>query len=202
MAANLAMSTRSLRAGLLRCKVHPLMNLIFRLLCLLLTTRWRGRLGPLDESVLKLRVWPVDLDVNLHMNNGRYLSVMDLGRVDVILRTGLLLPLLRRRWAPLAGSATLRFRRSLGPFSRYELRSRILGWDDKWFFFDQRFVRDGQLMAHGLAKALLRSRSGNVAPIDVLGAAGLPTESPPLSAAIIAWREAETAIIDASHCTT
>ncbi len=66
------------------------MNLFFRLLRLLLTARWRGRLGPLDESVLKLRVWPVDLDVNLHMNNGRYLSVMDLGRVDVILRTGLL----------------------------------------------------------------------------------------------------------------
>ncbi len=80
----------------MRCKVHPRMNLIFRLLGLLLTTRWRGRLGPLEESVLKLRVWPVDLDVNLHMNNGRYLSVMDLNRVDVILRTGLLLPLLRR----------------------------------------------------------------------------------------------------------
>ncbi len=108
------------------------------------------------------------------------------------------MPLLRRRWTPLAGSAMLRFRRSLGPFHRYELRSRILGWDDKWFYFDQRCVRDGELMAHALVKTLLRAPSGNVPPSDVLGAAQLPTESPPLTAAILAWKQTETATNDAS----
>lgn len=175
------------------------MNLLFRMLRVILTARWRGKLGPLDESILSLRVWPADLDLNLHMNNGRYLAVMDLGRLDVIMRTGIWRPLLRGRWAPLVGSAALRFRRSLGPLRRYQLRSRLLGWDDKWFFFEQRFVRDGELAAYGVVKALLRAPSGNVPPAEVLTAAGLPTVSPPLSTAIVAWLQAETAVVQSAR---
>ncbi|MDB5490660.1 MAG: Mesenchymal stem cell protein, partial [Micavibrio sp.] len=32
---------------------------------------------------IRLRVYPNDLDSNLHMNNGRYLTVMDLGRLNL-----------------------------------------------------------------------------------------------------------------------
>jgi hypothetical protein len=32
----------------------------------------RPRIGILDETVVHLRVWPEDLDFNLHMNNSRY----------------------------------------------------------------------------------------------------------------------------------
>ena len=31
-----------------------------------------------------MRVWPNDLDTNAHMNNGRYLTLMDLGRFDLM----------------------------------------------------------------------------------------------------------------------
>ena len=65
------------------------MNLLLRLLRVLIAARFRGRIDVLDESVLNLVVWPTDLDLNLHMNNGRYLSVMDLGRIDHVARTGL-----------------------------------------------------------------------------------------------------------------
>ena len=47
-------------------------------------------LGFLDESAIRLRVWPNDLDANLHMNNSRYLLAMDLGRWELVMRTGLL----------------------------------------------------------------------------------------------------------------
>ena len=47
-----------------------------------------ARLGPLDESVIHARVLPTDLDLNLHLNNGRALTLMDLGRVDLMLRMG------------------------------------------------------------------------------------------------------------------
>ena len=56
------------------------MNLYFRLLIRLWMTWIKPRpLGLLDTSELPGRVWPMDLDTNLHMNNGRYLSLMDLG---------------------------------------------------------------------------------------------------------------------------
>lgn len=46
------------------------------------------RLKPLDTSVLKMRTWPGDLDINFHMNNGRYLTLMDLGRFNLTIRSG------------------------------------------------------------------------------------------------------------------
>lgn len=74
------------------------MNLIFRLAKVLITAFFRDRLSLLDESVLEFRVLPTDLDVNLHMNNARYLSVMDLGRLDLLVRAGLFATLVWRHW--------------------------------------------------------------------------------------------------------
>jgi len=51
------------------------MNLWFRLVWLLVSSRFGPRLEPLaDPSRLGFRVWPHDLDTSLHMNNGRYWS--------------------------------------------------------------------------------------------------------------------------------
>lgn len=66
------------------------MNLWSRLLWLVATVRLRGRLGaPFEVSRLPFRAWAHDLDTSLHMNNGRYWTLMDLGRTDLMLRMGL-----------------------------------------------------------------------------------------------------------------
>lgn len=63
------------------------MNLWFRLLYLLLCSFFRPRLAaPFGVSRLPFRVLPNDLDSNLHMTNGRYWNIFDLGRLDLILR--------------------------------------------------------------------------------------------------------------------
>ena len=66
------------------------MNLILRLIFIIVRARYRPRLQPFDISVVHMRVLPNDLDLQLHMNNGRFLSIMDLGRVDLMIRTGFL----------------------------------------------------------------------------------------------------------------
>lgn len=117
------------------------MNLYLRLLWLLLTFRFRRRLvPPLDVSRLKLRVLPTDLDINLHMNNGRYLTLMDLGRMDLMLRSGLWRMVLKNRWIPIMSSTMIRFRRELEPFQAFVLESRILFWSKQQFVMEQRFV--------------------------------------------------------------
>jgi acyl-CoA thioesterase FadM len=172
---------------------------LFRLLRVLFTARRRGAAGPLDECVLTLRVMPGDLDINLHMNNGRYLQVMDLGRFDYIIRSGVFAPMRRRRWMPLVGSETIRFRRSLAPFQRYQLRTRLVYWDEKWFFFEQRFTARGELVASGMVKGLLRGREGNVAPAQALAAAGHGLASPPQAAGIGGWNDADAALFEAAQ---
>ncbi|WP_243302181.1 thioesterase family protein [Geothrix oryzisoli] len=145
------------------------MVLFFRTLWKFLTLGFRPALDPMGTSILRFRVWPNDLDVNIHMNNGRFLSIMDLGRFDLSFRTKLGRAMLRNRWQPLVGGITMRYRRSLAPFEPYELHTRLLGWDEKWVFLEQRFLkRGGDLAAVGVVKALFRGKAGNVPMAEVL----------------------------------
>ena len=67
------------------------MSLWFRMLYVWILAYFRERLpvGP-ARSVLVLRVLPNDLDINFHVNNGRFLTLCDLNRMDLFIRTGLL----------------------------------------------------------------------------------------------------------------
>jgi len=168
-----------------------------RLSSLWLAARRRGRLGLFDRSVVRLRVWPSDLDVYGHMNNGRYLTVMDLGRTDLVIRNGMWALLLERGWKPLLGSATIRFRRPLTPLRRYDLHTQLLCWDDKWFFIEQRFRRGGRLHAVAVVKGLGRGAGGNVPPAELFSLLGGPAESPPMPPAVRAWLDAEESIATA-----
>lgn len=117
------------------------MNLWFRLIWMVLTARLRGKVQLFDTSVLRMRVMPNDLDLNGHVNNGRYFTLADLGRLDFVIRTGAARVAIANRAFPLIGDAVAKFRKDLKLFQRYDLQSRLLGWDDKWFFMEQRFVR-------------------------------------------------------------
>lgn len=149
----------------------------------------RGRAGVLDESVLFFRVWPTDLDFNLHLNNARYLSFMDLGRLDLVAGFGVLRRLMRLRWTPVVGAAMLRFRRALDPWMRFSLHTRVVGWDGKWFYMEQRFEREGEVYAYALVRALFRGRAGSITPSLVLEAFGQPAPSPALPEVFQRWRE-------------
>jgi len=172
------------------------MNLLLRLLYVIAAALRGPRLQPLDESVLTLRVLPNDLDANLHMNNGRYLTLMDLGRLDLLFRLGLVGELRRRRWNPVVASLAIRYRRSLAPWQRFELRTRVVGWDERWFFMEQRFSRGGELVALAIVKASFRGPGGRVAPQELVDATPYGIASPEIPEAIRRWEEAEDAILD------
>jgi acyl-CoA thioesterase FadM len=166
---------------------------MLRTVVVFLRALWAPRIGLQDESTVEFRVLPGDLDVNVHLNNGRYLALMDLGRFDLLIRGGLFRPMLRRRWRPLLGSAMVRYRRSLQPFQRFRLISRLVCWDDRWFVFEQRFESRGQLYAVALARGLFRDRQGNLSPAEVLAAAGITQPSPPPPDHVTRWAEADAA---------
>ena len=165
------------------------MTLLGRMLWKGLTLKARPPLDPLGESVLRFRVWPNDLDINLHMNNGRYLGMMDLGRLDLAFRTGLGRAITRHRWKPLVGGITMRYRRSLAPFARYELHTRMLGWDAKWCFLEQRFLQKGELIAEGVVKLLFRGPDGNIPSQALLPLTGYAGPTPELPDAVRRWAD-------------
>lgn len=178
------------------------MNLIFRLLRVLIRGLIGPRIDPLGRSILSFRVCPHDLDINIHMNNGRYLSIMDLGRLDLILRSGFGRTMLKRRWRAVLGSITIRYRRALTPFQRYDLVTRILGWDEKWVFIEQQFVVDGQACAIGYSKAIIIDGDRALPMTEMLAAIGYGFPSPPLPDGIRSWLDAERDLSAAPHAPT
>lgn len=175
------------------------MNLWFRLIWLLATVWWRPRLElPAAASALNFRVWPQDLDPSIHMNNGRYLTIMDLGRTDVMLRSGLWRAVLRNKWTPIASAIAIRFRREMQPFQKFRLETRLLCWDETLVVMEQIFVMDGglkhgQIAAHALFKGGLYDRaSRKFVPIaQLMQAIGVEGESPLPSPEVEAFLHAD-----------
>jgi len=123
------------------------MNLWLRLLHLIASAFWRPRLDPMNEvSRLSLRVLPTDLDLSMHLNNGRYWTLMDLGRTDLLIRSGLWRAIFKNRWLPVVSAGKIRFRRELRLFQRFTLETRIVAWTDTSIIVEHRMTahsRDG-----------------------------------------------------------
>jgi acyl-CoA thioesterase FadM len=162
------------------------MNLIVRLIWVILTAKGRGRMDVTEEGRFALRCWPNDLDTNMHMNNGRYLTIMDLGRLDLIARTGLWPVMRARKWYPVIASAKISFRRSLNVFETFELTTQVIGWDDKWLYIEHRMERGGKVMAQAFVKGLFLGPDGKVAMEELVGAIGHDGPSPELDPAVVA----------------
>jgi acyl-CoA thioesterase FadM len=156
------------------------MVLLFRVVLTIIRNVFRMRRGVLDESVLRLRVWPTDMDLNFHLNDGRYVSLTGLARVDLMLQSGLLRRAVKRGWYPVVGAVVMRYRREIRAFERFVLRSRIVGWDEKWCYFEHRFEKDGELAAIGYARGVMRTRDRAVPTAEVMALVGHGEPSPPL----------------------
>ncbi|MBF9235060.1 acyl-CoA thioesterase [Microvirga alba] len=131
------------------------MNLWLRVLHLIIASFFRSKLDPVNEvSRLSFRVWPHDLDTSLHMNNGRYWTLMDLGRADLMIRSGLWRPIMKHGWLPVVGAGQIRFRREMRLFQPFTLETRILTWLEGQVMIEHRLVsntKDGASILNAVA---------------------------------------------------
>jgi acyl-CoA thioesterase FadM len=171
------------------------MLLFFRCVWTLWWSGFRSKIGPLDSSVVRFRALPHDCDLNRHLNAGRFISFTDIARVELLGRMRVLKPALKRGWRPIVGGMTIRYRRSILPFERFAIRTRLVAWDEKWFYLEHVVeTAKGELAAHVIARTLLRHKGGNVHPselVDLVGAG--PIESPAMPEFVEQWRRAEDA---------
>jgi len=147
--------------------------------------------GVLDPSVTRMRVRPGDLDFYLHVNNGVYLQMMDVARSNFLADLGAFGLLRDKGWYPVVASSTMKYRRSLQLWDRFEITTRVLGWDDRVVYLEQVFTRGGDLCARGLIAGRFLSKAGDRIPgPDVVGLLGTSTVSPELPADVHAWAQA------------
>jgi len=141
------------------------MSLIFRMIWILLAARFKPRLPhvkPINE--LTLRVLPNDLDINMHMNNGRYLTICDLTRVDMFIRTGLAKTMLKQKWMPIITEHTMIYKKALKPFQRYHVKMDVTSWDERTFHMLHTFIVADRIVAEGTSKGVIYSKREGVIP--------------------------------------
>ncbi len=169
------------------------MRLRLRLLLLLLSSIWRKPIGLLDESVLNLRVLPNDIDM-IKISNDRFIALMDLGRMDIAFRSGLLKSMIKNKWVPLTTFDTVRFRYPLKAFQKYQLRTRIVWWDDATGYFKQVFERKGRVVATGYVCATFLGPDGPIPPVEILTETGQALTKPDEPKVVSKLRELEALI--------
>ena len=172
------------------------MSIWIRFFWVIIAGYFRKPLDVLGVSVLQQRVWPDELDTNMHMNNAKYLAVMDLGRVDWIVRSGAWRLMRHEKMMPVVGGAMVRYRRSLTLFQRYELRTRLLGWDERWLYIEQIMeCKDGGMACLAVQRTTF-TRKGKLVPTAELAARlGVDASAMPAPDWTRSWNESEAAFV-------
>jgi acyl-CoA thioesterase FadM len=162
-----------------------------RLFRILIRAKFGDSLDLEDESVLNMRVFFGDIDIYPELNNGRHLTMMDMGRMDLAQRTGLLQTVHKQKWGFAVSGASVRYRHRLKAFQRFQLHTRIIATDDRWFYFHQYTVRKGKTHSSALVRAGITSKQGLVPVKKVLDALGMPDWDLSMPEWVKAWSEAE-----------
>ena len=82
------------------------------------------------------------------------------------------------------GSVHTSFHKEVRPYERYEIRSRVLGWDSKWCVIGSFFIRPAKggkeevLLASAVSKYVVKKRRFTVAPEYCFTAAGWMPQKP------------------------
>lgn len=99
-----------------------------------------------SESIVNASCWPNDLDINWHMNNSRYLRECDFGRISFLIETGLWNSILEQRKKTfknanvIVSALQVQYRQSVELFDKFHILTRIDGWDETSFYFQQSMI--------------------------------------------------------------
>ena len=148
-------------------------------------------LGLFDTHVSHHICWPWDLDPWIELNNGRTLTLFDLGRLPLGLRTGIHKHLIAKGWGLTVAGSSVRYRKRVTMFSRLTVHSRCLGWDARFLYTEQSMWKGEECTSHVLIRSAIVSKAGIVPPAELAKAAGVPSESPDLPEGVRAWIAAD-----------
>ncbi|WP_444997279.1 thioesterase family protein [Aliikangiella sp. IMCC44359] len=171
------------------------MNLYFRLIFTLLRNFYSKQLHPLVPVKSNFRVMPWDLDAFGHMNNGRYLQISDVARVDWMSKANILNALLKNRWGAVLGGNLIRYEQALNIFQKYTVKTTVDCWDERWFYIRHIFIStSGKTVAKCLTKAALVGKQGWVGTQPIIDQVVPGLESPQMPIDFRNWLMAESLI--------
>jgi len=124
------------------------MYIWLRLARMMATAKGRGpaRLGDVTRNGFRCHLG--DIDNYGHMNNARYPTIADIGRIELFIRTGMWGLARQRNWWPMMGGVHTAFIREIKLWKRFDVLSSFETWEDRQLLGLHRFVfEDGSTAA-------------------------------------------------------
>lgn len=141
------------------------------------------------ETTFRCRPW--DIDMFLEVNNGRILTLYDLGRFDFSIRMGLAKVLKLNGWGLVVAGGSVRYRQRVRMFDRVTIQTRIAGIDERWIYVMQSMWVKGQPTSSVLLRTGITSKGKVIPADDVLKALNIEDWKPELSGWIKDWIHSE-----------
>eukprot|EP00947_MAST-08B_sp_MAST-8B-sp1_P005205 g5205.t1 len=134
-----------------------------------------GYIKPADSFATSFLAHPLDIDVNMHINNANYLRIAELARWQMVTQCGKLQTSIANKWLFLIAETHLKFHRGITPFSRYICTVDATHDGRKWITFSQKMLSPDRsiLYAEIEVKAVIKKSSGKtVSPLEFMDDGG------------------------------
>lgn len=139
---------------------------------------FRRKLTVFEESKINFRVWITDVDANI-MNHAPMMTVMEMGRIDFMVRCGFFSIARRKKWYFPLKSISVQFLRPLKVFQKANLITRVFHADEKWIYLEHQIIRKGKIIAICIAKATVKKGRETIPTkeiTEILGIDKLPAQ--------------------------
>ena len=143
------------------------MNLFIRCLRVILLARLGAKRDFTEEFSTRFIVGLHDLGWRDHLPNYRFLSFMELGAFHFF--HGARLALSGKYNSRMIAAQEVIYLQPIRPFQKIEMTTRLIGWDEKYLYFQHDFRVKGKLKAVGLVKEICMKAGKKVSPQELLG---------------------------------
>lgn len=148
-----------------------------------------NNLDVFEYTTMETYVSPLELDMYLHKSNSTYSIDLDIARTNVVTK------IFQRFWykyydnengefkgvalsnMPYVPVASIQcvFKKELRLYQRYNVKSKVLAWDEKWLFVLSKFVLPGseKLCTIAVTKYVFKKQRFTIKPEDIIRDCGL-----------------------------
>jgi acyl-CoA thioesterase FadM len=127
----------------------------YRVVWILIARRFQTQIDIEDELTRSFHVRLFDCDGFRVMTAFKYAAYMDFVRWELIARSKLYNEILPKGLAPSLGSQKIIYRKPLKLWTKFTVRLKTMGWDEKWVYHLHKFEQNGEVKAVGITRALI-----------------------------------------------
>ena len=136
--------------------------------------------------------WPWDLDFWFELNNGRALTLYDLGRIPFSGKSGFSRVIFKNRWSMTMAGANVRYRKRIRAFDRIKMQTRTVCWDDRFLYIEQcMWNSKDECAGHIIYRAAFVGKDGIIDPQRIFDEIKLKQQSPKMPEWLRGWVDSE-----------